>query len=202
MNYIRKSPDGHSHQRNDIRNRCLISGFPTKYLILSSHRSIVLLPENTWLKPNIHRTDGALFSSNKEGTSIILTTQQNQIIRHLPYDLRSGSHKKKKKLCLTCRSPVEWWLPETRKWRLERRWSKDAEFQLIWISSRELVYSRMSVLMYHGLKLGTKEALSVLAQAVSTWGNACVNDLHRATLLWIFQNTVHKCMQSFYVIAK
>lgn len=95
MNYIRKSPDGHSHQRNDIRNRCLISGFPTKYLILSSHRSIVLLPENTWLKPSIHRTDGALFSSNKEGNSIILTTQQNQIIRHLPYDLRSGSHKKK-----------------------------------------------------------------------------------------------------------
>lgn len=201
MNYIRKSPDGHSHQRNDIRNRCLISGFPTKYLILSSHRSIVLLPENTWLKPSIHGTDGALFSSNKEGNAIILTTQWTQTqkgICHMISDVEAI----KKYIFLTCRSPVEWWLPETRKWRLERRWSKDAEFQLIWISSRELVYSRMSVLMYHGLKLGTKEALSVLAQAVSTWGNACVNDLHRATLLWIFQNTVHKCMQSFYVVAK
>ncbi|KAK7801445.1 hypothetical protein U0070_011813, partial [Myodes glareolus] len=78
MNYIRKSPDEHSHQRNDIRNRCLISGFSMKYLILSSHRSIVLLPENTWLKPSIHGTDGALFSSNKEGNAIILTTQRNQ----------------------------------------------------------------------------------------------------------------------------
>lgn len=49
-----------------------------KYLILSNHRSIVLLPENTWLKPSIHGTDGALFSSNKEGNAIILTTQRNQ----------------------------------------------------------------------------------------------------------------------------
>lgn len=60
----------------------------------------------------------------------------------------------------------------------------------------------MAVLMYCSLKLGNKEALSVLAQAVSTQGNVYVNDLHRATLLGIFQNTVHKCMQSLYVISK
>lgn len=201
MNYTRTLPHGHSHQRNDLRHGHLISGFPMKYLTLSCHQSIVLLPENAWLKSSIHGINRELSSSNKEGNGIILTTQRNQTqkgICHMISDVEAI----KNTFFLTCRSPVESWLPEMRKWRLDRCWSKDAEFQLIWISFRELVHNRMSVLMDHGLKLGTKEAWSVLAQAVSTCGNACVNDLLRATLLWIFQNTVHKCMQSFYVIAK
>ena len=104
MNYIRKSPEGHSHQRNDLRHGHLISGFPMKYLILSCHQSIVLLPENAWLKSSIHGTDGALFNSNKEGSGIILTTQRNQTqkgICHMISDVEAI----KNTFLKTCRRP-------------------------------------------------------------------------------------------------